>query len=141
MDIQSSMTSSNPPAMLWVPKNINDHTTFNSNCRANTTIAILTSLRSRPSLHIRKRDIPIKTYNVDQMGPNAQFGGVQLGFGMFTYHVVISLSVKTVPTAPAKKTISIEAINLGISPTFNSVITNTPIDLPNFHALILFLPN
>lgn len=64
---------------------------------------------------MRNKDTPIKTYSIDQIGPNAQFGGVQLGFGMLTYQVVISFSVYTVPTAPAKKTINMDTTNLGIS--------------------------
>ena len=49
------------------------------------------------------------------IGPNAQLGGVQLGLGRYAYHPVISFKVNTVPTAPAKNTINIETINLGIS--------------------------
>lgn len=72
---------------------------------------------SKPSLHTKNKDIPISTYNVLHIGPNAQFGGVQLGLANEAYQVVICGRVETVPTAPAKNTIIIETINLGTSRT------------------------
>ena len=115
MATHRSSTSTKPPKMLCVPKNTKDHTTFIISCTANTPIATCTSFLFKPSLQIKNRDIPINTYNVLHIGPNAQFGGVQLGLGRYAYHPVISLRVNTVPTAPAKNTISIDIISLGIS--------------------------
>lgn len=77
---------------------------------------------------MRNSDMPINTYNVDQIGPNAQFGGVQLGLGILTYQVVISFKVNTVPTAPAKKTINIDTINLGSSLQLKFILITS-----NFH--------
>jgi hypothetical protein len=49
------------------------------------------------------------------MGPNAQFGGVQLGFVKAAYQVVNSEVVAKVPMDPATNTIKMDKINLGIS--------------------------
>lgn len=61
---------------------------------------------------------------MDQIGPKTQFGGVQLGLGILTYQVVISFNVYTVPTAPAKKTINIDIINLGSSLQLKSILNH-----------------
>lgn len=80
-------------------------------------MAICTFFLSNPSLHTKNNEIPIRIYKVLHIGPNAQFGGVQLGLDSAAYHVVICGRVETVPTAPAKNTMIIETINLGISLT------------------------
>ena len=104
-----------PPNMEFRPKKTSDQATLRPNCTAKIRIAYLTSLRSNPSLHTKKRAIPIKTYNIVQTGPNSQLGGFQAGFAREAYQVVSSVEVATDPRAAPKNTIKIDAISFGIS--------------------------
>jgi hypothetical protein len=57
------------------------------------------------------------------MGPNAQLGGVQIGFAKEVYQVVNSEMVAKVPTDPAKNTTKMDPINLGMSLTLKPSTT------------------
>lgn len=104
-----------PPNMECNPKKTKDQAKLRANCTAKIIIAYLTAFLSNPSLHTKNKAIPIRTYKVDQIGPNAQFGGVHSGLARVEYQVVISGKVARLPIVPVTNTIKIEKISLGNS--------------------------
>lgn len=70
--IQSINIKIKLPNNEWKLKNNIDHSRFNINCTPNIRSPNLTSFLSKPSHHIKNKDIPIKTYKVVQTGPNNQ---------------------------------------------------------------------
>ena len=65
-----------PPPFDFIPKKIIDQTALIASCTQKRIKASKALTSANPSCQIRKTEIPIKTYNVVQIGPNAQFGGV-----------------------------------------------------------------
>lgn len=111
--IQSINIKIKLPNNEWKLKNNIDHSRFNINCTPNIRSANLTSFLLKPSHHIKNKDIPIKTYNVVQTGPNNQFGGAHEGLEREAYHVEISEIVIIDPKYPIINGINTDMKNLG----------------------------
>jgi len=107
------MTTS-PPPIEWEPKKTMDQRRFRNNCRKKSWTALI-ELPLMACLTTRKRDIPIRTYSVDQTGPNSQSGGVKLGFSKSIYQLAIDGNVKSAPTVPTSWGRRIENIRSGNS--------------------------
>jgi hypothetical protein len=67
----------------------------------------------------KKRDIPIKTYSIDQTGPKIQSGGVKFGLSKYTYQPAIEGKVNSAPIVPTSWGRRIEKMSNG-----NSVFVN-----------------
>ncbi len=113
IEIQSIIIKIKLPNNEWKLKNTIDHSKFKTNCTANIKSANLTSRLLKPSRQIKNKDIPIKTYNVVQIGPNNQFGGAHDGLLSEAYHVEISEIVITDPKYPIINGINMDINNLG----------------------------
>ena len=111
--IQSIIIKIKLPNNEWKLKNAIDHSRFKTNCTPNIKSANLTSFLLKPSRQIKNKDIPIKTYNVVQIGPNNQFGGAHDGLESEAYHVEISVIVIIDPIYPIINGINMDIKNFG----------------------------
>ena len=106
----SATITTNAKKIFSAPKNMSDHVAFKARWSAKNPYARLSIVFFLPDMFLvwlsrisRKRESPIRRYNVVQTGPNIQFGGLKKGLVRVVYHVVIFGNVYKLPIKPGKK--------------------------------------
>ena len=97
------------------PKKIGDQIKLNPSWAKKNRPAALTFFFFQPCFQIRKKEIPMRKYNIVQAGPKTQLGGAKTGLLSVMYQEGIAESVNGVPKIPTNSQPITEMISLGKS--------------------------